>query len=1682
MIQPLSLSQRIDAATLIIDGKVIAQQAMWHDAHIITVHQIEIYSILKGIAAANIVSVYTEGGSIGVWHEEVYPSLSLQIGESGVFMLHQENALLPHYALTAGVQGFVAYEPQSGVYHDREQQYVSAKKLYKTIQKYTAQKTTVVKKNPNTAVPAAKSDALQISSFYPTAVKAGIQDVLTIEGNNFGTWGSEAGIYFRDPNEVNLEQYQKVPDNHIISWSDETIKLWIPGVLTNNGHNGAGSGKIMVYNAEGNYIKSDNELQVIFNKRNINFEPIHLVNDNESGNGISFKVAYPLANNAAAMGGINDMLEIWRCETGMNWQVQGATSNTLSSDDGENIITYDLNNTLPIGYIARTRSFMLQCGEDIYLNGADIIISNDYNWNFGDTPLTNEQVDFQSSVLHELGHVIGLGHTLNAASVMYSVLPLGGIKQYIEDNSKEAGMLVMQESSSESVCGFDTFKVFDTANCTTDNNNDTPQDTAIVVVPVDSTDNNNDTPQDTAIVVVPVDSTDNNNDTPQDTAIVVVPVDSTDNNNDTPQDTAIVVVPVDSTDNNNDTPQDTAIVVVPVDSTDNNNDTPQDTAIVVVPVDSTDNNNDTPQDTAIVVVPVDNPEPMICSLLSVEAAWQSACDPNTQTYSQGIMLTYENAPASGYLIVNGQYFPVSGSPQWVVLENLYANGVPVDVFAYFTEQPACGIAVYDLFNAPACIAPDPCYMGGFTIGNTTCNPENNTFQQDIQIYYTAPLGSLFAVNDIIYTATGSPQTVTIWNIPADGSSQSLNIAFLNYPSCAVSLADAFVAPATCLPPPPCSIDAVIADYQSPCDEATQNYSQILGITYSHAPAEGFLVVNGQSFAITNEAPQNIVLSDLPANGLLQDVVIYFSADTTCALTVADIFTAAAPCIPPPPPCAITQITAGGQTACDENTQTFTQEIIVFYENAPADGELIVNGQAFAVVQSPQYILLDNLAADGNFHDVAVSFSESPECATTATNIFAAPAPCIPPPPPCSIAQVAVGEQTACDEITQTFTQEIIVYYENAPADGELVVNGQAFAVTQSPQNITLTNLIANGNTYDIAVVFLADENCIYAAADVFTAPAPCLPPPPCALYQLEVGGQTQCDSLTQTYSQEIIVYYNNAPQTGFLTVNGQNFEITQSPQYVTLNNLPADGSIQDVTAWFSAAPECSFTEYFMYFAPLPCQQEEIIDTPPCTINNISVGYQSGCDTENNTFQQILTVAYNNAPQSGYLSVNGLLYTITESPQTVTLVLPVGTGENIPLTAHFTENSTCVWSNAAVYIVPPVCENDSIYIEEPNAVSCEQNTYCTTAMTKISICPLFCSLSSDYVITEVASLFSCGKDIKQTCVDYTPLPGMENVGEETLTITACDNSGTCETVAITVYINNAANTAPSAQSDSIQVASGVSAYSIDPLLNDSDVNGDSLSICNFSFPQHGFVGLVNNTLTYMPEDGFTGNDFFTYTVCDNSVCDEKNATTTIYLQVGTPCQPEVSYACTDNLTNPLVLCPDFCFGEESYSITALESVFQCGLHQLSDTCVRYVPLPAFSGMDTVLLTACIADGICQTAVYYIHVFDGCYDEEGAGKKEEETNVTTEKWQIPNAFSPNSDGSNDIWKVANGDETTALLQVFTLSGQLVYEQRSTLQQLRWSGDALPEAPYIFVLQAWNEQHILLNKKFLVELKRN
>jgi hypothetical protein len=75
-----------------------------------------------------------------------------------------------------------------------------------------------------------------------------------------------------------------------------------------------------------------------------------------------------------------------------------------------------------------------------------------------------------------------------------------------------------------------------------------------------------------------------------------------------------------------------------------------------------------------------------------------------------------------------------------------------------------------------------------------------------------------------------------------------------------------------------------------------------------------------------------------------------------------------------------------------------------------------------------------------------------------------------------------------------------------------------------------------------------------------------------------------------------------------------------------------------------------------------------------------------------------------------------------------------------------------------------------------------------------------------------------------------------------------------------------NKAPPTVADIITTMQGI-AVTINVLANDSDSNGDSLTITGVSKPQFGQATTDGNSVTYAPNATFTGNDTFSYFVSD-----------------------------------------------------------------------------------------------------------------------------------------------------------------------------------------------------------------------
>ncbi len=106
------------------------------------------------------------------------------------------------------------------------------------------------------------------------------------------------------------------------------------------------------------------------------------------------------------------------------------------------------------------------------------------------------------------------------------------------------------------------------------------------------------------------------------------------------------------------------------------------------------------------------------------------------------------------------------------------------------------------------------------------------------------------------------------------------------------------------------------------------------------------------------------------------------------------------------------------------------------------------------------------------------------------------------------------------------------------------------------------------------------------------------------------------------------------------------------------------------------------------------------------------------------------------------------------------------------------------------------------------------------------------------------------------------------GSETITFTATDPEGLSDSDPATFTVNNI-NDAPQAVDDSATTDEDV-AVTIPVLSNDSDIDGDTLTVTTVSQPSHGTASIEDNTrIVYTPGENWSGNDSFTYTISDGN---------------------------------------------------------------------------------------------------------------------------------------------------------------------------------------------------------------------
>lgn len=154
---PISLDQRIDKSTAILEGKVISQTSYWNDAktQIYTSNIIAVYKVFKGTLATKQVEMITKGGIVGNDMQRVSHTLELTIGDTGVFTAIPStaklttNARLTKLKAYSGLQGFIKYDLKNGSAKDVFANYKNVKKeVYSKIEGRTKASFKTIQKAP----------------------------------------------------------------------------------------------------------------------------------------------------------------------------------------------------------------------------------------------------------------------------------------------------------------------------------------------------------------------------------------------------------------------------------------------------------------------------------------------------------------------------------------------------------------------------------------------------------------------------------------------------------------------------------------------------------------------------------------------------------------------------------------------------------------------------------------------------------------------------------------------------------------------------------------------------------------------------------------------------------------------------------------------------------------------------------------------------------------------------------------------------------------------------------------------------------------------------------------------------------------------------------------------------------------------------------------------------------------------------------------------------------------------------------------------------------------------------------------------------------------------------------------------------------------------------------------------
>jgi len=278
---------------------------------------------------------------------------------------------------------------------------------------------------------------------------AGIGDTLNIRGINFGDAKGE--VFFKAADNGGQNYLRGLDDQYHLYWSDTLIQVLVPSLVykgyeslvNHNWSGGAGSGNIKIQTINGD-TNVHSEIDNIYVRYSITnaikgdsiIRRVYLVRQNCDYD-FQFTLHRSLEGDSTKIFVIDTALRLWSNLTGLTLQLERDVSGNIVFEDttnilGKNIILIDTS--LPQGAMGTDRAI-----ERINITEQNIILYRNTKsniriksqptsgtWSYDLSGYVQNKYSFYQAFLHEIGHILLLGHVNDMGDVMYYQLRKNG--------------------------------------------------------------------------------------------------------------------------------------------------------------------------------------------------------------------------------------------------------------------------------------------------------------------------------------------------------------------------------------------------------------------------------------------------------------------------------------------------------------------------------------------------------------------------------------------------------------------------------------------------------------------------------------------------------------------------------------------------------------------------------------------------------------------------------------------------------------------------------------------------------------------------------------------------------------------------------------------------------------------------------------------------------------------------------------------------------------------------------------------------------------------------------------------------------------------------------------------------------------------------------------------------------